>query len=98
MAGEQIDRDKLRAAIRKLGDEYLYYMLDEVIDMLPQTKLLRLVKRYIDPSKIRPDGKAQGNLLATVQAFEKACLAGEYYEDFNVNSKNYMEKSTGTKA
>jgi len=98
MAGEQIDRDKLRAAIRKLGDEYLYYMLDEVIDMLPQTKLLRLVKRYIDPSKIRPDGKAKGNLLATVQAFEKACLAGEYYEDFNVNSKNYMEKSTGTKA
>ena len=98
MAGEQIDRDKLRAAIRKLGDKYVYYMLDEAIDMLPQTKLLRLVKRYIDPSKIRPDGKAKGNLLATVKAFEKASLAGEYYEDFNVNSKNCMEKSTGTTA
>lgn len=43
MAGQEIDRDKLRAAIRKLGDEYVFYMLDEAIDLLPEAKLLRLV-------------------------------------------------------
>jgi hypothetical protein len=68
------------------------------IDPLPQAKLLRLVKRSIDPSRLEPDGTAKGNLLSDVKAFEKASLAGEYSESFNVNSKNYMEKSTGTRA
>ena len=98
MAGQQIDRDKLRAAIRKLGDEYVFYMLDEAIDLLPQTKLLKLVKSYIDPSNLYPDDKAKGNILSDVKAFEKESLAGEYYEDFTVNYKNCMDNSTGTTA
>jgi hypothetical protein len=98
MAGPQIDRGKLRAAIRKLGDESVFYMLDEALDLLPQSKLLKLVKRYVDPSKLQPHGDGQGNLLSDVKAFEKASLAGEYYESFAVNSKNFMEKSPGTRA
>jgi hypothetical protein len=58
----------------------------------------RLVNRFIDPSKLEPDGKAKGKLPSDVKAFEKASLAGEYYESFNVNSKNCTEKSTGTRA
>jgi hypothetical protein len=98
MATQQIDRDKLRAAIRKLGNEYVFYMLDEAIDLLPQTKLLKLISRYVDPSTLRPDDKAKGNLLSDAKAFEKASLAGEYYEDFDVNSKNCTEISMGTRA
>ena len=98
MASQQIDRDKLRTAVRKLGNEYVFYLLHEAIDLLPHAKLLKLVKRYLDPSKLQPDGKAKGNLLSDVKAFEKASLAGEYYEAFEVNSKNYTEKSTGTRA
>jgi hypothetical protein len=98
MAGPQIDRAKLRAAIRRLGDESIFYMLDEAIDLLPQSKLLKLVKRYIDPSELQPDGDGQGNLLSDMKAFEKASLAGEYYESFAVNSKNFTEKSPGTRA
>ena len=98
MAGPQIDRGKLRAAIRKLGDESVFYMLYEALDLLPQSKLLKLVKRYIDPLKLQPDGDGQGNLLSDVKAFEKVSLAGEYYESFIVNSKNFMEKSLGTRA
>jgi hypothetical protein len=97
MAGPQIDRGKLRAAISKLGDESVFYMLDEALDLLPQSKLLKLVKRYIDPSKLQSDDDGQGNLLSDVKAFEKASLAGEYYESFAVNSKNFMEKSPGTR-
>ncbi len=44
MSTEQIDRDKLRAAVRRLGDQYAFYILDEAIDLLPQTKLKKLVK------------------------------------------------------
>jgi len=94
----RIDRDKLRAAIRKMGDRYVFEMLYEAIDLLPGAKLTKLVSRYFDPAQLRPDGKTKGNLLAEVKAFEKASLGGDYYEGFNVNSKNYMEMSEGTQA
>ena len=41
----EIDRDKLRAAIRKLGDEYVFYMLDDAIDLLPPAKLHKIVRK-----------------------------------------------------
>jgi hypothetical protein len=33
-----------------------------------------------------------------VKLFEKASLAGEYYESFGVNSRNYTQTSAGTRA
>ena len=35
-------------------------------------------------------------LLDAVKGFHAASLRGEYYEDFDVNSKNFMDKSQGT--
>jgi len=35
-------------------------------------------------------------LLSEVRLFHKASLCSEYYESFNVNSKNYMNLSSGT--
>lgn len=93
-----IDRDKLRAALRRLGDEYVFYMLDEAIDILPPAKLVKLVSRYLDVKQLRPDAVGKTNLLAEVRAFDTASRAGKYYESFNVNSKNFMDKSTGTRA
>jgi hypothetical protein len=95
-----IDRDKLRAAVRKLGHEYVFYMLDDAIDLLPPAKLQRIAKKYLDIENLRPDGqtKKNANLLVAVKAFDKASRAGEYYESFMVNSRNCMEQSTGTTA
>lgn len=96
----QIDRDKLRAKIRKLGNEYAVYMLNDAIELLPQSKLHKIAKQYFDLQQVRSDdvpAKTPG-LLAEVKRFEKASLAGEYYESFSVNSKNCMEQSTGTSA
>jgi hypothetical protein len=72
-----IDRAKLRAALRKLGDEYVFYMLDEAIELLPPTKLKRIVGKYLDLKQLRPDGgmPLRANLLDDVKAFEKASLA-----------------------
>ena len=94
----EIDRGKLRAAIRRLGSEYVFYMLDDAIDLLPPAKLHRIVRKYLDLERLRPDSEkgTNSNFLADVEAFEKASLAGEYYESFDVNSKNFMEKSRGT--
>ena len=96
----QIDRDKLRAQIRKLGNEHVFYMLDDAIELLPRAKLHKIAKKYLDLKRLRPDGQqaARPSLLRDVKRFEKASLAGEYYESFGVNSKNYREQSAGTSA
>ncbi|HWL86025.1 MAG TPA: hypothetical protein VNO21_09505 [Polyangiaceae bacterium] len=58
-------------------------------------------KRRIDPNDSppattpRPD--PPGTLLIDVRAFDAAVRGGEYYESFNVNSKNYMDRSRGTR-
>ena len=95
-----IDNDKLRAAVRKLGHEYVFSMLDDAIDLLPPAKLSKIAKKYLDLKNLRPDieTKTKANLLAAVKAFDKASRASEYYESFMVNPKNCMEQSTGTTA
>ena len=96
----QIDRDKLRAEVRKLGNEFVFSMLDDAIELLPPAKLHKIAKKYLDLKRLRPDAEkaASPSLLADVKRFEKASLAGEYYESFGVNSKNYTQKSAGTSA
>jgi hypothetical protein len=96
----QIDRDKLRAAVRKLGSEYVFYMLDDAIELLPPAKLYTIAKKYLDLKPLYPDAEpaTRPSLLMDVKGFEKASLAGEYYESFFVNSKNYREQSAGTSA
>jgi len=98
MAGQYIDRDKLRAAVRKMGTEYVFLMLDDAITLLPETKLRKLIAQYLNPHEFRPDSAKKADLLADVKAFQKASLAGEYHQAFAVNSKNYTEKSSGTLA
>ena len=96
----QIDRDKLRAEVRKLGNECVSFMLDDAIELLPPTKLHKLAKKYLDLKRLRPDAEqaTRPSLLTDVKRFEKSSLAGEYYESFFVNSKNYTQQSAGTSA
>jgi len=96
----EIDRDKLRAEVRKLGNECLFLMLDDAIELLPPAKLHKIAKKYLDLKRLRPDAEkaTRRSLLTDVKRFEKASLAGEYYESFGVNSKNYMQQSAGTSA
>ena len=96
----QIDRAKLRMAVRKLRNESVFYMLDDAIELLPPAKLLKMVKKYLDVEQLRPDAEPTmpRKLLTDAQRFRKASLAGEYYQSFMVNSKNYTEKSAGTRA
>lgn len=95
-ATSAIDRDKLRAALRRLSAEAIFDLLDAAIDVLPPATLAKLVGHYVDVMQLRPDAPGKKELLAQVRAFDAASRAGTYYEDFNVNSKNYMDKSVGT--
>lgn len=97
-AARSIDRDKLRTALRNLGDECIFHMLDDAIDLLPRDKVAKLVGGYLEVKQLRPDGSGKKNLLIEARAFDTASRAGKYYEGFNVNSKNFMDMSKGTRA
>jgi hypothetical protein len=46
----QIDRDTLRAELRRLGDEYIFYMLCDAIEL---TQLARLGGSFCDFARAR---------------------------------------------
>ena len=54
----QIDRDKLRAEVRKLRNESVVCMLDDAIELLPQVELHRIAKKYLDLKRL-PDPLAR---------------------------------------
>jgi hypothetical protein len=87
-----LDRDKVRAAIRTLPAEYVRYMLADAVELLPPARLHAVARQYLDLRRLRPDSNtARANLIADVKAFEHASLAGDFYESFEVNSRNFME-------
>lgn len=93
-----IDRDKLRVFVRKLDGKDLLILVDRAIDLLPKSKLPKLVKDYARPKDLRPDAPTAVSVLEAAQAFSAASLRGAYYEDFRVNSRNFMQMSRGTES
>jgi hypothetical protein len=99
--GERLlDRRKLRDAIRGLGDEYVFYMLHDALELLPDHQLEKLVGRYLRVDQLREQEGSRGAvpLLSQVRTFDRESRAGKYYEDFRVNSGNCTMLSTGTRA
>jgi len=90
-----IDPAKLGAALDDLGADSLRGLLDDALRSLSEAARLELLGRHVDLGRLRPD--PPGSLLVDVRAFDAAVRSGEYYDGFNVNSKNYMEKSRGTR-
>lgn len=92
----QIDRDKVRAEARKLDGTGLRVWLDRAIDMLPDEAFPELIADYVHLRDVLADERTRPDLLRTVRQFHRDSLAGRYYQDFMVNSRNFMEKSRGT--
>jgi hypothetical protein len=89
--GRPLDREKLRTAIRKMGDDYIFYMLDDAITLLPEAKLRNLVEYYLDATAFCADGTRKRNLLADARSFQKASLSGSYYNGSAGRGKNREE-------
>jgi hypothetical protein len=98
MAEQSVDRATIRAALRRLSNEEIYYILADVLEMLPLAKSEKLIKGYIDLSQFRPEGQQPATFLEEIREFRQASLRGDYYESFDVNSKNCTEISKGTQA
>ena len=96
MSGGKLYLQRIRRAIRGSGNETIFFLLDDALSLLPPAKLRQLMAQYLKPEQFVSDDAVKRDLLAEVQAFQKACLAGEYYEAFDVNSKNCTQSSLGT--
>jgi hypothetical protein len=71
-------------------------MLYDAIELIPPAKLHKLVEPYLDVGSLLAAADRPDKLLARVRSFERTSLAGDYYDPFDVNSKNCMNKSSGT--
>ena len=93
----KIDRNKVRTAISQLSEEESFCILYRAIDLLPETKLKKLVSGYIKLEELKVNRSEQkDNLLSQVKEFRKASLQGVYYDEFDVNYNNSDKLSKGT--
>jgi len=74
----------------------LLILLDRVIPHLPDAGLHALIEGFIPFDAVASTGNQKLSLLDEVKVFHAASLRGAYYDAFDVNSKNYMDKSAGT--
>ncbi|MBI4604125.1 MAG: hypothetical protein HY721_19380 [Planctomycetes bacterium] len=98
MPRSQLDLDKLRAAVRRLPKDVVCDLLDGAMGLLPERSIVKLVKGHLEPRDLAPDSPRKGGLLGAVRNFHEASLRQDYYEGFEVNSRNFMEQSEGTQS
>jgi hypothetical protein len=96
MSGNELDRQQIRRAIRQMGNEYIFYLLDDAISLLSLAQLRQLIAPYANPDQFIEHEAPQKDLLAEVWAFQKASLAGQYYEETPIAARNCEENSRGT--
>jgi hypothetical protein len=93
-----VDTEKLRVALRRMTRARLLIVADRALEIVPRGKLRQLVGDMVRIEELTEGKPGAASLLDEVRKFHEASLRREYYESFNVNSKNYMEKSKGTDA
>jgi hypothetical protein len=88
----------LSKAVRGLTKARLVGFVEDLCRAVPTAQLPKVLTNYVvlraARAKARPD--PLDRLLRDVRAFHEASLAGDYYESFDVNSKNFMMKSDAT--
>jgi hypothetical protein len=76
----------------------LLIVAERALEIVPRAKLRKLVGDMVRLEELTEGKPGPASLLDEVKKFHDASLRHEYYESFDVNSKNYMEKSKGTEA
>lgn len=94
-AAQAIDPERLTEALHRLSHERLVDLTQAALAKLPPASAAAALRPFLDPAKLRPT-KVRRSVTDDVREFDRAVRAGDYYEGFNVNSRNFMEKSEGT--
>ncbi|HCF56999.1 MAG TPA: hypothetical protein DFS52_03255 [Myxococcales bacterium] len=92
----EIDRDKARTEVRKLGGVGLRVWLDRAMDLLPDEAFPELIADYVHLCDVLADETTHPDLLRNIREFHRDGMACRFYQDFRANSRNCMEMSRGT--
>ena len=98
-----IDLLKLRRRLGVQRKDMIFAMLEGALNLLSQAELEQLIGPYMLLDEFRVEDPAKrvntpSRLRIAVEEFAEASRRGDYFESFNVNSKNYTEQSNGTVA
>ena len=96
MSGSELDRQQIRRAVRQMGNEHIFYLLDDAISLLSEAQLRQLLAPYANPDQFIVQEAQQKDLLTEVLAFQKSSLAGEYYEEPPIAVRKWSENSGAT--
>lgn len=91
-----VDEEKLSSALRRLTRRDLLVVLERALGYVPNHQIAGVVEGFIAFDQLVGTAGKRTGVLDNVKAFDAASRCGEYHESFNVNSKNYMQKSAGT--
>lgn len=96
MSNGPSDLEELRRELRAMRRGDLLIIAERAAELIAPAKLAALFDGYV-----RFDAqlsRATVPLLEEVQKFHSAALAGKYFQDFDVNSRNCTHHSAGTDA
>jgi hypothetical protein len=96
--GQRVDIEKLRSALRHMSRRNLLGIANRAIELVPRARLGSLVAGMVRVDLLSEKTRDGASLLDEVRTFHDACSRGDYFESFEVNSKNYMDTSKGTDA
>jgi hypothetical protein len=95
---QAVDFEKLRIALRRMSRDNLLIVAERAAELVPRAKLRVLVGDLVRLDGLAAAKPGPAPLLDEVRKFHAASRRGEYYDSFDVNSKNFMESSEGTDA
>ena len=101
MARKRIEWEALEPALRRLKKDELLQVLHHAYRELPGSRVVSTFGEYVDltaldsPPTARKGAVAR-RILEAAQRFHADSRAGQYYESFRVNSRNFMDMSEGT--
>jgi len=98
MTRPAIDLDRLRAALRRMSRGDLLIVAERAAEAVPRTRLAALLGDRLRLEDFMGIDSESPSLLESAREFQAAAHRGDYYEDFDVDSKNFMQKSKGTEA
>ena len=98
MTRRPTDLEGLRRALRGLTRGNLLIIAERATELVARTKLKALLADFVHFEAVAKTTSGPASFLDEVRKFHAASMGGQYYEAFDVNSKNFMEKSSGTEA
>ena len=92
-----LDHDRAWKVLCRLEREGLLILMARALKVVPVEALGSVFSQYAHPHELGDAELPEPTpLLATIREFTEAALRGEYFEDFQVNSRNCTAKSGGT--